>query len=149
MYLSRKTYVKNWDHMKIEERNKITIEGPVARTIKTDRISNIIEDIMQWRKANQIHKWFVDNIQGGTDDCKEYSVDTEQLEELLKLIKKVLLYKPSQEKAEELMPNQSGFFFGTENYDDYYWKDLEETKKVLEEVVKDPGSGDFVYQSSW
>ena len=31
----------------------------------------IYEDnqIASWRKANAIHKWFVDNVQDGVDDC--------------------------------------------------------------------------------
>ena len=32
------------------------------------------ESFGYWRKANQIHKWFVDNVQGGIDDCRPYPV---------------------------------------------------------------------------
>ena len=24
-----------------------------------------------WRKANHIHRWFVENVQGGEDECQE------------------------------------------------------------------------------
>jgi hypothetical protein len=44
--------------------------------------SEVIEEVMYWRKANQIHKWFVDNVQDGVDDCKEYWVSEEKLQEL-------------------------------------------------------------------
>ena len=37
------------------------------------------EEVGYWRKANQIHKWFVDNVQDGVDDCGEYKVTKEQL----------------------------------------------------------------------
>lgn len=151
MYLSKKTYIKNWDHMKPEEKHKISIKGPKSALIKINRVSEIKEDVMYWRKANQIHRWFVDNVQGGEDDCKEYHVRGEQLEELLALIKKVLMYKPSKEKAEELLPNQAGFFFGSEEYDDYYWEDLETTKVDLEKLLAEPEGkeSDYTYQSSW
>lgn len=149
MYLSRKTYVKNWDYMKPEDKHKISVEGPSAKGIKPERISHITEDVMYWRKANAIHQWFVDNVQNGEDDCKEYSVSREQLEELLSLVKKTLMFKPNKEKAAELLPTQAGFFFGSEDYDEYYWSDLEETRDSLIKLLKEPDTGDFYYQSSW
>jgi hypothetical protein len=35
-----------------------------------------------WRKANQVHRWFVENVQDGVDDCGRYEVTRDQLEEL-------------------------------------------------------------------
>ena len=35
-----------------------------------------------WRKSNQIHKWFVDTVQGGSDDCRKYYVDSSELKKL-------------------------------------------------------------------
>lgn len=35
-----------------------------------------------WRKANHIHRWFVENIQKGNDDCGDYDVYVEDVEEL-------------------------------------------------------------------
>ena len=32
------------------------------------------EMVGYWRKANHIHKWFVDNVQEGIDDYREYYV---------------------------------------------------------------------------
>ncbi len=101
-----------------------------------------------WRKANQIHAWFVDNVQNGEDDCGEYSVDTGQLSDLVDLCKKVLA---NRELAEDLLPTQAGFFFGGTEIDEYYFQDLEDTIKKLEPFVTDPAwsSWDFTYQSSW
>ena len=149
MYLSKRTYVKNWDHMKPEQKHKISIDGPSAKAIKPKRISYITEEVMYWRKSNQIHQWFVDNVQNGEDDCKEYYVSRDQLQTLLDVVKKVLLFKPSKEKAAELLPTQGGCFVGSEDYDEYYWQDLEETKKGLTELLAEPDIGDFHYQSSW
>jgi hypothetical protein len=101
-----------------------------------------------WRKSNQIHAWFVDNVQEGEDDCKEYSVDTGQLGELVELCKRVLA---NHALAEELLPTQAGFFFGGTEIDEYYFQDLEDTIKKLEPFVTDPSWAiwDFYYQSSW
>ena len=47
-------------------------------------------EVAYWRKANQIHNWFVNNIQGGIDNCTYYEVTKEQLEDLLSVCKRVL-----------------------------------------------------------
>lgn len=66
--------------------------------------------VAYWRKANAIHKWFVDNVQNGEDDCGDYSVSREQLESLISICNKVL---QNNDLAEKLLPPQSGFFFGS------------------------------------
>jgi hypothetical protein len=107
-----------------------------------------------WRKANQIHEWFVQNVQGGEDDCQPYNVDTGQLSELVDLCKQIMAVKKLSERkklAEELLPPQGGFFFGSTKIDKYYFQDLKDTIKKLEPFATDPAwaSWDFTYQSSW
>jgi hypothetical protein len=43
-----------------------------------------------WRKANQIHNWFVENVQDGDDDCREYDVATSDIEKLLYTCNRVI-----------------------------------------------------------
>jgi hypothetical protein len=117
----------------------------------------------------------VDNVQDGEDNCREYYVDREQLQELVDTCKKVkesLENSPKKkvqvqvgwqngEKmyddvevfedtsvAEELLPTQPGFFFGGTEYDQWYVKDLDNTINQLEPLLQEEG-GDFYYQSSW
>ena len=52
--------------------------------------TSLFEEVGYWRKANAIHKWFVENVQDGEDDCEQYEVSKEQLEELLDVCKEVL-----------------------------------------------------------
>jgi hypothetical protein len=101
-----------------------------------------------WRKANQIHEWFVQNVQGGEDDCKKYRVDLNQLRDLVELCKKALAYR---DRAEELLPPQAGFFFGSQEIDEYYFGNLMDTIEKLEPFTTDPSweMWDFYYQSSW
>ena len=35
-----------------------------------------------WRKANQIHGWFVKNVQNNNDDCGLYEVSIDQIKKL-------------------------------------------------------------------
>jgi hypothetical protein len=101
-----------------------------------------------WRKANQIHKWFVDNVQGGDDNCGEYLVTTEELERLLELVNEVLRNK---DKAKELLPTTNGFFFGDISYDESYFDDLINTKAIIENVLSmvELRKYDIYYSSSW
>ncbi len=62
-------------------------------------------EVMYWRKANQIHKWFVDNVQDGEDDCGRYLVSKTQLTELIKLCERVL---ENRSEAKELLPCTTG-----------------------------------------
>lgn len=109
--------------------------------------------IGDWWKANAIHKWFVDHVQNGEDDCGTYEVSKEQLEQLLADCKKVLLaYKGRKNKViEDILPTQSGFFFGSTEYDEGYVFDIEHTIEILESALGmfDLETNQFYYQSSW
>ena len=111
-------------------------------------ISEMQFDAMYWRKANAIHAWFVKNVQGGEDECKEFLVDRKDLQSLLDTVKKVL---ENNKLAVALLPHASGFFFGNTDYDEWYFRDLEATRKRFEELLTDPKweKCDFYYHSSW
>lgn len=112
------------------------------------KVNEIVFTAAYWRKSNQIHRWFVDNVQDGNDDCGTYFVSHEQLQELVDLCKEVLADKSM---ASELLPTQEGFFFGGTGYDEWYFGDLEETIKMLEPLIIDSKyeNLNFYYHSSW
>jgi hypothetical protein len=102
-----------------------------------------------WRKANQVHNWFVQNVQNGVDDCDEYPVDAEQLAYLVSLCDRVLA---DTKTARDLLPPASGFFFGGTDIDEWYGQDLIHTSEDLKRVINaaiQMGGITFAYQSSW
>ena len=105
-------------------------------------------EIGYWRKANQIHRWFVQNVQNGVDDCDAYKVTKEQLIQLHNTCNEVL---NDHSLAEELLPAQSGFFFGNTDYDTWYYNDIENTKRIIDEILeyKSYCLDDLYYSSSW
>ena len=145
MYLSRKVYL--FGHGNDSPRKKISIN---LDGIVSDEVSELTQEIGYWRKSNQIHNWFVDRVQKGIDDCGEYEVSEEQLKELLGKVDKVLV---NHNSAPDILPTQEGFFFGSIEYDSYYFSDLEDTKEILEKAlsIKDPEGcfSTLVYHSSW
>ena len=142
MYLNASKHLYREESFELVEKIK-----KMSRTAMIPR--RIVFDAMYWRKANAIHKWFVDNVQHGEDDCKEYDVDIDQLKTLCYLLDKML--SMPKEEAVKLLPTTSGFFFGSTEYDEWYWKDIEETRDRLNELLSDPTIDDyyFTYQSSW
>ncbi len=146
MYLEKRTYVKQWDHQSAEEKHEVVVtKGGQPTNIDPKKVKYIIEEAGYWRKANQIHRWFVENVQNGIDNCGDYYVGSEKLTELLELCKKV---EADHSLAEELLPSASGFFFGGTEYDEWYFEDIKNTIAILEEALADK-HGDFYYSSSW
>lgn len=147
MYLEKRIYIGAlYDFNKVEGTIDITVRGEKVN-INFNKVSHIVEEAAYWRKANQIHNWFVENVQNGTDDCKYYYVSKQQLQELIDTCKEVLA---DHDKAPDLLPTCSGFFFGDTNYDEYYYEDLEYTVKRLEYVLANASDRDaFYYNSSW
>ena len=47
------------------------------------RLSESTYTVCEWRKANAIHKWFVDHVQDGEDDCGRYPVSVDKLKDCL------------------------------------------------------------------
>lgn len=98
-----------------------------------------------WRKANQIHQWFVDNVQNGVDECQTTFVGRDNLEELKSVCEQVLA---DNSLAEDLLPPSSGFFFGSYEIDEYYFQDLKDTVEIIDRCLNSKFDY-FEYQSSW
>lgn len=127
------------------------------------KYNSLFKEIVYWRKANQIHKWFVDNVQEGIDDCGYYEVSKQHIEKLLEICELILdegiIIKLQEEEriiqnkelCEALLPTQSGFFFGGTEYDEWYIKDLEYTVQELKKILKefDFENEYLIYTSSW
>lgn len=173
MSLNKKTYVKNWSHMKPEERHEVDVKksGVQVSHIKPERVSYVEEEIIRWRKANAIHAWFVENVQDGEDDCKDHWVSKSDLETLLGLCERVIeaselvegkikngytfengkevpimedgKYIKDSTVAQELLPAQEGFFFGGTDYDEYYLEDIKFTAKKIKEVLAEDTGSGF------
>lgn len=124
--------------------------------------------VAYWRKANAIHAWFVDNVQGCIDDCESHFVSKEKLADLVDICERILtaqgieaesfkfsedfgedfqLNSEAMKIAEDQLPTRSGFFFGDTKYGEDYIVDLVLTVQQLKPLV---GSNkDFYYSSSW
>lgn len=156
MYLTKKKYVgAMYDFRNVTGTIDIKI-GDKKLPINFSKVSYIEEQIAYWRKANAIHKWFVDNVQEGNDDCREYYVTLDQLKSLRNLCYEVISNREDLTKVAELLPTQSGFFFGGTEFDEWYFNEIEYTISMLDEEINEEEqsrengiSNEFYYQSSW
>lgn len=109
-------------------------------------LQNLVVDVGYWRKANQIHAWFVENVQHGVDECQKDYVQRVQLVTLRGICDTVL---KDRSKAAELLPTQTGFFFGSTEYDEGYFQDLIDTVAIIDLALTLSEDWDFSYQASW
>lgn len=103
-------------------------------------------EVAYWRKANMIHRWFVNNVCHGEDDCREYDVSLENIKELLgicenilKLVKGVKMAVPKNQKDDYLKQHPNGEL--TMTLQDTSYKFFNETPGIwwfeLPENIKD------------
>lgn len=120
-----------------------------------------------FRKFNALHNWIVKNCANGVDECQEIILKRSDIEKILFICKEI---QSDHSKAPKLMPTGAGFFFGSTEYDDWYFEDIDcaidlmtEILKVLDEEAKyrekirasgevpavSSYSWEVIYQASW
>jgi len=177
MYLEKRTYVKTWNHTPANRRWEIEVKYAGKPVEFNHPVTYLTFEAAYWRKANAIHKWFVDNCQDGRDECQQTLVPEEKLADLLALCKEVLAkaqigqreeivtvlgpepgfkreprqleYVKNAEEIAALLPTEGGFFFGSTDYDSNYLDDIRLTIKQLTNALADETDGEFYYQATW
>ena len=127
---------------------KAMLEASGLESVTTDEGVglSVSSTAIYWRKVNSIHNWFVQNCADGVDECQPTPVSRDQLETLLVTVDETI-----KSKNHSLLEPTSGFFFGSTDIDEWYWKDLEFTRKELKSLLKKTEGEyvDFIYQASW
>ena len=133
-----------------------------------------MEEAGYWRKANAIHNYFVTNIQNGNDDQRAYRVPKRVFKDLLAKCTAILElamaegFRPEPDEngnyqdgfkasakltdlCNEQLPTQGGFFFGSTDYDDWYFHQIHYTKKLIEGIFEawDTDGHKSYYYSCW
>jgi hypothetical protein len=157
-YVSKFDYSDGFDNKKIREEYANLSQSAPAGFDKNADFGGIQVSfpIGYWRKANAIHGWFVENVQGGVDNCQSYYVSREQLVQLAEDCDAVLKVSAvSMENAAAtagLLPVQ-GFFFGSYEMDEWYIDDLKRTVEIVNNALslfpEDNYDWSFYYSSSW
>jgi hypothetical protein len=151
-HLTARKYVSNWIHSNDEKGKYFGIVEALDLTpddLDGDYPTLMVEvPVAYWRKASQIHDWFVYNVQEGDDDCRDYRVPREQLEDLYQLCVDVL---ESPRKAKKLLPIGDHYHSSRDSYDEWYFEEITNTKTMLRKLLDNQKfmCYDFYYSSSW
>ena len=86
-------------------------------------------EVAYFRKVNFLIPFF-----GYEENCSNIEIDKYQVEYLIEACKEVLA---NHDKASFLLPTQEGFFFGSTDYDDLYFDDVQNVKEKFEEILAD------------
>lgn len=122
---------------------------PKSVNIDEESLYRHWKEVAYRRKANAIHRYFVENVQNWVDDCWDYLLSKDTLERLVDLCKKVLSSK-DYSLAYELLPTRDWFFFGSTNVDELYAERLQYTVNTLKTIIKEfDEKFNYYYSSSW
>lgn len=116
-------------------------------------------EVGYFRKCNMLRSWMIMNAgypAGG--NCIDHPVSKETLEKLVVDCDKVLAVKnekASTNKARNVcvqtMPTQSGFLFGSTEYDERYFNDVKNIKDTVQSIINsiDFEKEEIVYHEWW
>lgn len=120
---------------KLEELwSQALIDNDVLQTEEyRDEMDKLISDSNQadiWygRKENHIHQWVIDHYDGADISSTNTDYILINPDQLLADVATVI---ENPELADDVLPTQSGFFFGSTEYDEYYFDGLKELHQVL------------------
>lgn len=100
--------------------------------------------LVYWRKCNAVHDYFVGDAD--EDNCTEFVVTKEDIANLIIKCATVLNNKAL---AQDILPTREGFFFGSYDYDQWYYDGLTDTVKDCVEALGDWKEDDQVYYYAW
>ena len=164
MYLYVEKYVSRKDYHR-DENGDLDAKDSKAFTdlVNTLGVASLIDEdswtgftvnvpVGYWRKANAIHNYIVETHADGRDECQEIGLSRDNLHTLREMCKLAIDgYKENESTvfAEENLPTTSGFFFGSTEYDEWYFQDLQNTVDIIDRCLADEANDWFIYRASW
>ena len=143
MYLYKRMYTKNWNHT--VKRKEVTVKVDGEEVKGFDNPSYVIQQVGYWRKFNALHGFIVDNFAEGNDNCQEIWLDYGDVKKILRALK---------DEENQLEPTK-GFFFGSQEKDEWYDTDVKNAIEVFESLLEEMESEfgreylDYFYLASW
>jgi len=143
-YWYREQYVPKYAENGNDEFTTIT-----GKVIPTENLgfggSRTTTDMIGYlRKANAVHGWIVRNLAGGKDECQKIYMDEMDVQRLLADIAVAL-------DTGEGMDPAPGFFFGSQEKDEWWRSDLERAAAICNWILEDMKNEGayYYYESSW
>lgn len=98
-----------------------------------------------FRKVNFIYEHFRNDMEN--ESC---TVNKSRIGKLIDICEDVLRHEGNEDYANEKLPTTCGFFFGSTDYDKWYWYDVKDCIKQMRKLYKAMSDDDFViWDFSW
>ena len=118
----------------------------------------IATDCGYFRKVNFLLPFF-----GYTENCEDKEISRGELEGLVEACAKILAAYDQREREDDddyegdrwedladcYLPTESGFFFGSTDYDEWYISDVRKAKEWAEKLLADLNEKDIVIMNYW
>jgi len=89
------------------------------------------EEVAYFRKFNALLKW-VDTHVKKVENLKDVILGKDDLQNLLNTLDAL-----NEKNSHELFPTAQGFFFGSLEYDEWYWQDVGELKTIIQKLLEE------------
>jgi hypothetical protein len=112
----------------------------------TYNMDNDADEVMYWRKANAIHYWFTE---GYPNDNLEYlECEMDKLQVLKEQCEQDIKNRDDDSYSPKLQ-TASGFFWGSLEYDDWHYDQLQKTIDKIKELEEEHKEGDEYFYYAW
>ena len=96
-----------------------------------------------WRKFNALQNYMEVNFGEGEDiNCKDIRLERHNIDILLVILKKV---SADHSLAEKLFPNTTGFFYGSQEYDEDYFEEVNRSINLFEKALEELENNEVFY----
>lgn len=100
-----------------------------------------------FRKYNWLYGWVRRKLKiAELKNCEHYQLTRSMVNDLIDDITNVL---SDNSLAEKVLPTESGFFFGSTEYDEWYYDDLRDAKEQLTQLLTEMSDGEPADFWSW
>lgn len=111
--------------------------------LSTDDGTLSLSEVAYFRKVNFLVRYF--NYE---DNLSLIEIDKCQIENLIDVCAEVLETK-NESVSEILLPTTSGFFFGSTDYDRYYYESVEEVLLTFRDILKNLKDDEVILMQCW
>ena len=154
-YDSRKRIDEIWDqieHTDMDPTKRRLLQDEAERLSSTVyENSERLEEVGYFRKINSFLNW-VHNRHPEVPWSRQMwtELSKEDIEECIKVTDEVM-HTSSMQRIKEIFPTTQGFFFGSDDYDDWYFHDVKRVNDTLNVILEntDWENEVIVYTESW
>lgn len=126
------------------EHPQATKENPFAGP---HRITTVLDEVGYYRKFNALHAYIVEQFADGADLCQPIELSKDNVYTILEILTTI---RDDHSQA-YLMPPTGGFFFGSTDVDEWYFRAVEDAVQLFGKFLAeiDFETEGLVYQASW